>query len=85
MSDPQTLSPPPRRSSGLRVLLGLTVVGVALTGAAGGAVWYVMNRVEGGDVDDHSYLYVDLSGEVPESPQAPGMFDDPEDAPPTIP
>lgn len=76
--------PPPPRSSGTRILLGLTVVGLALLAAGGAAVWYLMDRVDQGDVNDHSFLVVDLSGEVPEAPVTPGLFEEPDDAPPTI-
>jgi protease-4 len=76
--------PPPRRMSGTKVLLGITLLSVGMLAVAGGALWYVANRVDQGEVDEGSFLRVKLSGVLPDAPEAPGLFDEPGDFPPTL-
>ncbi|HMV65404.1 MAG TPA: signal peptide peptidase SppA [Myxococcota bacterium] len=76
--------PPPPRISGTRILLGITVVTLGMLGVAGGAIWYALNRVDEGEVDDGSYLQVTLDGPIAETPSSPGLFDKPDDFPPTL-
>ncbi len=84
MEETQTPPPPPRRrTSATRVLLALTGLGaVAFLGSAA-AVWYLVTGVDAGEVEDGTFLHVELAGQLSDEPQQGGLFAEPEDLPPT--
>ena len=81
-ADPKPKTPP-RSSSSTRILLGLTALGGLVFVASLGAVVWLVNQEDGGEVHDGSYLHVELSGPISDSPQPPPLFADPSDIPPT--
>lgn len=82
--DTPTPPPPPRRSGGgFRILLLLTAAAVVLFGIAAGIIWWAVSQAKIGQVDDGSFLHVELSGRIPDAPPQPGIFDDPNTFPPT--
>ena len=81
-ADPKPKTPP-RSSSSTRILLGLTALGgLVFVGSLGAVVWLV-NQEDPGEVHDGSFLHVELSGAVQDSPQPPPLFADPSDVAPT--
>jgi protease-4 len=72
----------PRTRRITRVLLALTALGaVVFVGSVGVLAWQFGDL--GGDVNEGSFLSVDLSGQLRESP-ATGFILDPADVPPTV-
>lgn len=76
--------PPARRTSGVKILAGITVAGLAVLAASGGAIWYFVQRSQQAEVESGSYLSVRLSGSLTDAPVSGGLFDDPSDAAPTV-
>jgi protease-4 len=86
MDETPPLPPEPERRppSTNSVLLALTAVGTLALGGSIGAIWYLANRVDVGEVSDGSFLQLTLKGTLSDEPVTGGLFDDPSDAPPTV-
>jgi protease-4 len=76
--------PPAPRTSAWRLLLGVTLFGVVSFAGSAGLVWYLVNSAESGEVNEGSQLEVHLEGMLSDAPVQPGLFEDPEDLPPTV-
>ena len=84
--DTPTPPPPPKRpgSSGTRLLMGLTAFAALAFAGSVGAVWYLANHVDEGEVSEGSFLRVPLSGPLLTSTPQGGLFVEPDDFPPTV-
>lgn len=81
-ADPKPRTPP-RSSSATRILLGLTFLGgMVFLGSMGAVVWLV-NQDDAGEVHEGSFLDMTLSGGVADAPSSPPLFGDPDDIRPT--
>ncbi len=74
---------PPRSSSATRILLGLTFLGGLVFVGSMGAVLWLVNQDDKGEVHEGSFLSMKLSGSVTDAPKAPPLFGDPSDIRPT--
>jgi protease-4 len=76
--------PPRRRSSATRVLVVLTVLALLLAIGSVATLWYVMRHLRHAEVGKGTFLHVPIAGELSDAPAEGGLFQDPEDLPPTV-
>ncbi|NCG17734.1 MAG: signal peptide peptidase SppA [Rhodobacterales bacterium] len=66
-----------------KLLLAITFFGAAMFAASAGVVVWLVNHEDGGEVNEGSFLRVQLAGPLSNSPQQPGFLMEAEDMPPT--
>ncbi|MEZ4316042.1 MAG: signal peptide peptidase SppA [Myxococcota bacterium] len=77
-------APPKRNSSATRILLAISVLGLLVFAGSLAFVFYMVTSVDTGEIGEESYLRVDLSGPLSESPPPPALFADPNKVKPTL-
>jgi protease-4 len=68
----------------VKVLAVLTALALVLFVLAAGGVWYAVQSGRQGEVGNGTFLHVKLDAGLSDAPQAPGLFDDPAKASPTL-
>ena len=71
-----------RTSTVTRILLAITLLGMVVFVTSIGVAGWLLTRADRGDVQEGSWLFVKLSGPLPEAPQPSSLFEDPEAFPP---
>lgn len=75
--------PPAPRRSAFGILAIVSVVAIMMVLIVGIAVWVMVKRADTPKVDEATFLAVELSGVLSDTPSPPGLFSNPEEFPPT--
>lgn len=73
-----------RKKSTTRILVGITALGAATFLASAGAAAWLLTKQDLGDVEEGSFLRIQLRGEIPDAPPVGGFFLEPEDFPAVV-